>query len=286
MRRNPVIPFDALRIASFLKSRHVESASLLTGGACNSNYRVRLEGGEVFVVRFYSRGSPARDRRLLDLVRGIVPAPEICAAGQGWAVMPLMPGRLISCNAEAVRDAGRVLARIGSIRFDRPGRIRDDGIVEPWPFESAGGFISECLARPEVLRWLGHETARAVEHLLTRERTRLAEISNSACLVHGDYNPSNLLATGARITGVLDWEFAHSGTPYMDIGNLLRHLPECASELATGLSDEGVRLPEDWQYRAALVDLGSHLEFLTSAMPDRFKESCVARVHGLLARNE
>jgi hypothetical protein len=47
---------------------------------------------------------------------------------------------------------------------------------------------------------------------------------DQACLVHGDFNPRNMLAdpvTG-ELTGLLDWEFAHAGTPGTDLGNLLR----------------------------------------------------------------
>ena len=42
--------------------------------------------------------------------------------------------------------------------------------------------------------------------------------------MHSDFNPKNLLvnpATG-ELTGLLDWEFAHAGSPVTDLGNLLR----------------------------------------------------------------
>lgn len=44
------------------------------------------------------------------------------------------------------------------------------------------------------------------------------------CLVHSDFNPKNLLVDPAsgEITGLVDWEFAHAGSPYADLGNLLR----------------------------------------------------------------
>jgi aminoglycoside phosphotransferase (APT) family kinase protein len=44
------------------------------------------------------------------------------------------------------------------------------------------------------------------------------------CLVHSDFNPKNLLVdmdTGT-VTGLVDWEYAHAGLPYTDLGNLLR----------------------------------------------------------------
>jgi aminoglycoside phosphotransferase (APT) family kinase protein len=44
------------------------------------------------------------------------------------------------------------------------------------------------------------------------------------CLVHSDLNPKNLLVdtTSGVVTGLLDWEFAHSGHPFTDLGNVLR----------------------------------------------------------------
>ena len=48
-----------------------------------------------------------------------------------------------------------------------------------------------------------------------------------AVLVHGDLNPKNVLLEqgpdgAVRVSGVLDWEFAHAGHPFTDLGNLLR----------------------------------------------------------------
>ncbi len=33
------------------------------------------------------------------------------------------------------------------------------------------------------------------------------------CLVHSDFNGTNILVRDGRITGVLDWEFAFAGPP-------------------------------------------------------------------------
>jgi aminoglycoside phosphotransferase (APT) family kinase protein len=42
--------------------------------------------------------------------------------------------------------------------------------------------------------------------------------------VHSDLNPKNVLvdATSLEVSAVLDWEFAHAGHPWTDLGNLLR----------------------------------------------------------------
>lgn len=70
---------------------------------------------------------------------------------------------------------------------------------------------------------------------------------------------------------------------FVNIGNLLRHLsPAWEAPLAAGLADEGFELPADWRCRAALIDLASHPEFLTSERSREFKRSCVRRIEEFL----
>ena len=42
--------------------------------------------------------------------------------------------------------------------------------------------------------------------------------------MHSDLNPKNLLVDPGTlaVTGLVDWEFAHAGSPVTDLGNLLR----------------------------------------------------------------
>jgi Ser/Thr protein kinase RdoA (MazF antagonist) len=56
-----------------------------------------------------------------------------------------------------------------------------------------------------------------------RAQTVLDSVGRT-CVVHSDLNPKNLLVDpeSLAVTGVVDWEFAHSGHPYTDLGNLLR----------------------------------------------------------------
>jgi aminoglycoside phosphotransferase (APT) family kinase protein len=40
-------------------------------------------------------------------------------------------------------------------------------------------------------------------------------------LVHGDYQPGNVLYEGGRLTGIIDWELASIGSPLLDVGWLM-----------------------------------------------------------------
>jgi len=87
------------------------------------------------------------------------------------------------------------------------------------PLLSRGLFADGDLTikpfEPQLLDSLG-ELGTTVEALLDEEAR--------TCLVHSDLNPKNLLLDPATlaITGVLDWEFAHAGHPFTDLGNVLR----------------------------------------------------------------
>jgi aminoglycoside phosphotransferase (APT) family kinase protein len=57
-----------------------------------------------------------------------------------------------------------------------------------------------------------------------RVRERLLECmppSPPPGLVHGDYQPGNVLYEGGRLTGIIDWELASIGSPLLDVGWLM-----------------------------------------------------------------
>ena len=92
----------------------------------------------------------------------------------------------------------------------------------------------------------------------------------SAALVHSDYKGSNLLLRQTsgqwEVAAVLDWEFAHAGTPLVDIGILLRDadtLPSgFAPAFAAAYRAAGGSLPTEWRQIAQLLDFMNYCEFL------------------------
>jgi aminoglycoside phosphotransferase (APT) family kinase protein len=284
-RRNPHRPFDRSLIQPFLRGRDIISAQLLPSGKINTSYKLVLSDGQACVVRLYSRGDAAREVAIMDLVRDLVPVPLEIDRGEGWSVFSFLEGELLQRVPEHSAAAARALVRISSVEFESPGWINQDGSVSPFSFGGGDGFTAEMLARADVRAWLGEEAVQAVVEILDREAERCGELDAESRLVHGDFNPTNILVRDGEVSGILDWEFSHSGTPYMDIGNLLRNTnPSNHHRIAAGLHAGGMSLPEDWQERAELVDLSSHLEFLTSTRSDSFKRQCVARVHAFIRR--
>jgi aminoglycoside phosphotransferase (APT) family kinase protein len=102
------------------------------------------------------------------------------------------------------------------------------------------------------------------------------------CLVHSDFNPKNLLVDPetARITGLIDWEFAHAGSPYADLGNLLRFSEDQVLAGAVLKALGGMGLGE------RLVDLGraADLWALLDLAERAAEHEVAAAAHRLVSR--
>ncbi len=277
-RRHPHRGFDTDLISTFLRGRGVAQWLLLSEGRSNSSYKITLDDGSVYVVRLRSGGDAAREAYIMGLAREVVPVPLEVARGGTWSVFEFMEGEPLAERPQDVGAAAETLARIASVRFASAGWIETDGSVKPFEFGGLPGFALAMTARADVQGWLGRDLLGGLSRLLDRQAGRISEMGGDNCLVHGDFNPRNILVRDGKVSAVLDWEFSHAGTPYMDVGNLLRHLPERWMQIEAGLRAGGMELPEDWRERADLVDLTSQLEFLTSGRADTFKRECVERV--------
>lgn len=283
-RRFPIAEFDATQFSGFFGAK-VDSleVELLSGGACNSNYLVRSQG-EKFVCRIHQRGNPQVESRIQEFMKGAVPSPEYLWVGDGVSVMRFIEGSHFEPTKNLVREAGRMIGRLSKIRFSRSGQLTADGEVEEmegWSSYKEG--LLSLLSLPAVSEYLDEATRTELANLLERQSDLLKSFDRCQNLVHGDFRSDNILVSNDSIVGMLDWEFAHSGCSYMDIGNLMRYLsPQWMEDLEVGLREGGFDLPEDWMFRAALIDLASHLEFLTSQRSREFKFTCVERIHLLI----
>ncbi|WP_170216696.1 phosphotransferase family protein [Allostella humosa] len=268
------------------------AAAPVAGGLANTNLRVTLAGAaDPVLLRIYQRdqAEAAKEAALHALVAGRVPVPRFLArpglddaSGLHFAVLEWMPGDrmetvvpgLDPAAAAAVgRSAGAVLAAIHAVGFPAAGFLGPNlDIVHPVVGGRAGleGFLRRCLVDGPGGARLGPAATDAALAFAAAEGDRLAAWETRACLVHGDFNGSNLLAAAGRVTAVLDWEFAFAGWPAFDFGNLLRPpAGDDASFVAgveVGYRAAGGHLPADWRRLAAIADLYAWADFL--ARPD------------------
>jgi aminoglycoside phosphotransferase (APT) family kinase protein len=200
------------------------------------------------VVRIYARRGAQRgdaavavDAAVLRLVHGLLPVPEVIearpadpvAGTPGVLVTSFLPGeRLDVCWAVLGRETRRTVGRnLGTIL----GRLAQMPMVRAGQFVNADLKIEPWREAPDLLAWVEHQRRHSaladwpgglyqgLRAVAGTAQDRLDEVGR-ACLVHSDFNPKNLLVDPAdgTVTGLLDWEFAHAGTPGADLGNLLR----------------------------------------------------------------
>jgi aminoglycoside phosphotransferase (APT) family kinase protein len=297
--RTGLDPATGRWLAARLPGERVDAVRALSGGFRNENLLVTTASGRRVVLRRYLRdNSCAVEAALAERLRGTVPVPEVLAAeptgeatGTPLLLTTFEPGDLAS-TVLANRPAdpgglgvavGSALAALGTLTFERPGFFAGPDLV-PGPAGLGGGlaaFVAERLATGNADHLLGAAERTALLCLAEADDALLATLPPTARLVHSDYNPKNLLVSrgpdGWAVTAVLDWEFAFSGHPLSDVGNLLRfaedYPPGFADGALAGFSRAGGELPPRWRELAAALDLFALVEMLTrpggGALTDR-----------------
>ncbi|NIK60241.1 phosphotransferase family protein [Kribbella shirazensis] len=212
------------------------SAVPLTGGYGGQTYAVSA-GDEDAVIKFYVK-DPERaavDAALLQLVRGLLPVPRVLDLKREgsyddppYLLTERLPGVNLQVFLETASEGerrsvgtqlGELLARLSGMPFLQSGMFRDGELgVEPFGL----GDLTEYVAGLRL--GFTDEQRAGFGAVIDEAEDLLADGVDRVCLVHSDFNPKNLLVDPgtARITGLIDWEFSHAGSPYADLGNLLR----------------------------------------------------------------
>lgn len=276
--------FEPAEMREFLTTRGTAIAGvhLLPGGRCNSNYLVELRDGTRVVARQHAQPVMV-EHVALERARTLgIPVPEVLATTPHTTILSYLPGKQLAQAPDHYRAAARMLARIHSLRFDRPGWLTPTG-TEPFEF-GPGGYLATTLAHPTVQAWTGDRRLQRLKKMLLQQQSLVDEMRTEATLTHGDYNPTNVLVADGEVTAVLDWEYTHVGSLYLDLGNLMRRQParDHSDEVVQGLRDGGIDVPGDWRARAMLSDLSAMVEFLNSSHGDMFKQLCVQRIEDTL----
>ena len=219
----------------------ITAAQLLSGGAVQQNWRLAVEvsggtraGAHTWVLRTdaaarlpvsLDRDAEAQVIRAAHAA-GVMVAEPIAQCGgespigkpflvQAWLAGTAQARRIVrdkglaAFGDQIARDLAAELARIHSIRPPHAGLA-----CLPVPMQSP--------ARAEVAR-LRHaitkagEPRPALEYILAWLDDR-APPAKGMTLVHGDFRTGNYMVEDGRLTGLLDWEFAHWGDPDEDIG--------------------------------------------------------------------
>lgn len=297
-----------------LPGERVAAAAPLGGGYSNENILVTTARGR-YVLRRYrrSRGPGAARTCAVEaalaerLTARAVPVAEVIAADPGAAAgEPLLlaryvPGVLVSQALadgrgparELGRAAGSALAALGALTFERGGVFTGPDLVP-----SAAGlppalpeFVENCLRARHAAAAFSPAELGQLRALAAAAAPLAAAAAPARQLVHSDYNGKNLLAMASRggwsVSAVLDWEFAFSGSPLTDIGNMLRFRdeqpPGFGDGFIGGYQDAGVPLPPDWREVSEALDLYALADLLTRPPGHRYFGRAVSALRKRLA---
>ena len=232
----------------------------LSGGYSHLTSLLTLDSGPV-VVRI-GGANPRIEAAVM--ARATVPTPRVLLVDDHLMALEYLEAAVLRDvllqHHDDLEQLGQVVARtalgIGDVAFDRPGLFADEHLnVHAWP-EQLPAFAAACMARVPDQR-LSAAERRAWVALCTAEAPLLRAVDHVARLVHGDFNPKNVLVArtpdGWQVAAVLDWEFSFSGCPYADAANMLRFAADYPAAFVDGFragyGDDG------WEEVGRAIDL-------------------------------
>jgi aminoglycoside phosphotransferase (APT) family kinase protein len=261
-------------IAAELGGR-VLSSQTLAGGFSHETVLVTLADRRV-VARF-GGGDPAVEAAVMAAAAPFVPVPDVLLVRPDALVISYVEGTPLGHvlnrggRPAAMRalgaEVGRVAAAVRSVTLDRRGFFAGTGLAvkaePPWSAQLAG--VAEwCMARVPPDR-LDPDTRRRWIESCARHAPALTVADGHTRLVHADLNPKNILVTatagGWRVDALLDWEFAYSGSPWADAGNMARFGADYPDGFLAGFADAFEADP----YAARVLDMFALSDLVTRA---------------------
>jgi len=292
----PPVDLGALNemLAPAYPGQRAVAAEHLSGGFANASFKVSLSNMDApVVVRVYVRDPSAayREASILELVKERVPVPEVLYVSPearephtyvilrwvGGIPLDQVLAQGTSADAKwAVRATGSVLAKLQAFRFASSGFFgRTLDIRTPFSSETRAivGVLEQCLFKDCGEERLGVALTQRLWRFVTEHEESLGAVEHHAMLVHGDFGGLNVIVRTTpdtpEVAALIDWEYAHSGTPLVDLGSMLRRpghetAPWFEEELIRGYRQDGGILPENWRQVSRIVDLVKLCAFVRS----------------------
>lgn len=221
------------------------SVEPLPGGQINASYLVDGQYVLRINLRPEEHGKLAREQRVLEMLRGLMPVPTIIAYdGSGklvpheYVIQTYVQGENLLKRWGRADEAERasylaqlagLLRRLHSIRLAGFGDPTNPRRGETWAAlhaRRAAHALQAAREAENIEATLLDQAAR----VLARDSTALA--SGYPCLTHGDLHFGNIHVQHGTITGLLDFERAWAAAPDWDLDQLLRfvHYPHLFAE--------------------------------------------------------
>jgi GNAT superfamily N-acetyltransferase len=181
-----------------------------------------------------------------------------------------------------MHEVGLILSRMTAHEFSEAGFFDKELKIIPYsPSDDCLIFAKDCLQNKTVQSVLTPQTIYKINEAFA-QYGHLFPGGSEKHLVHADFDPANILVHKVdgswKVSGVLDWEFAFSGSVLCDVANMLRYAhkmpPEFQNAFLKGLGSGGVILPENWRNTINLLNLLSLLDILQRSDPKNSPNQC------------
>jgi ribosomal protein S18 acetylase RimI-like enzyme len=274
------------------------SHELIAGGCANLNIKVLLEGEKhPLILRIYLRDKEAahREQKLAALLKQTAPIPLTYYIGElegyHFAFIEFMPGiplrdLLLGDDphdlSTIMHEVGTILSKIAAYEFSKAGFFDQElNIIPHSPSDDCLVFVKDCLKHETVLSALTPDIISKINKTLS-QYDHLFPDESEKHLVHADFDPANILVDKIdniwKVSCVLDWEFAFSGSVLWDVANMLRYAHKMPHEFQdaflNGLTSAGVTLPKDWHITIQLLSLFALLDCLKRSDPKNCPNQC------------
>lgn len=280
-------------INTAFRDSKIAATEILSGGLINTNIKIEFSSHQPPVVLRIYRGDAAlclKENAVLQLVRPAVPVPEVIHVepngvdGSGpFSVLEFVNGvtfqQLKRTNdLEAIHQAaasvGETLARIGKFEFTKPGRLSNDLSVGARYMEGPDPIprlLDSFLESKHLQQRIDSSLQQQLHNFIWSWADKLRAFDNDSHLVHCDFGNRNILVDCVKgrwqVAAVLDWEFALSGSPLIDVGHFLRYetqeTPLREPCFSRAFVESGGFLPDDWRRLSRVLDLSGLVHCLT-----------------------
>jgi len=285
-------------LAKVFPQSQIAAVEPLSGGLINTNLRIDFQSNhDPVVLRIYRDGANVCRKEIAvhNLIQSAVPVPKILYAEPdpiddipSFTILEFVKGLTfqqlkrtgdVQAITQASCSVGEILAAIGRFRFPKPGRFVVEGSSEQ--LSVGAPYIEGPNPIPRLLdTFLESEVCRnrAGAKLLERIHNfgwswadRIPDLDTQPGLVHCDFGNRNIVVREEndkwKVAAVLDWEFALSGSPLLDVGHFLRYEtidhPFREPHFSKAFVEHGGYLPEGWREIVRVIDLTALVECLT-----------------------
>ena len=278
--------------------RQIAAVEPLPGGLINTNLRIDFQTNhDPVVLRLYRDGANVCRKEIAvhNLIRSQVPVPRILYAEPdpvdeipSFAILEFINGLTfqqlkrtgdVEAVKQASRSVGEILAAIGRFRFLKPGRFVVEGSSEQ--LSVGASYIEGPNPIPRLLdiflesevcqTRVGAKLVERIHNFAWSWADQIPDLDAQPSLVHCDFGNRNIVVRQEngkwKVAAVLDWEFALSGSPLLDVGHFLRYEtvdhPLREPHFSKAFVEHGGYLPEGWREIVRVIDLTAPVECLT-----------------------